>query len=229
AISCFNDRQLLAALGAVGAAANAVVPEMAWARVAVLGALGLVIFLLSIKPTLNLLSPNQAMNAGFDPLGLVNTYGAFGSVTRERYEIVLEGTDEPVLSPSTKWRAYEFKGKPGDPTRRPPQVTPYHYKIDWQMWFAAMGSYRSNPWLLNLVAKLLRGDSGALSLIRASPFPEKPPRFIRAQLYLYKFASSEERSRGLWWHRSYVEPYLPPLSLDEPEFRSILKRMGWES
>src|SRR3954469_19222498 len=103
-------------------------------------ALAVVVAVLSVAPTLNMLSPGQVMNTSFNPLQIVNTYGAFGSVTKERYEIVVEGTDAETLGESTTWREYEFKGKPGDPSRRPPQVAPYHLRLDWLMWFAAMST-----------------------------------------------------------------------------------------
>ena len=111
------------------------------------------------------------MNTSFDPLDLVNTYGAFGSVGRERDEIVLEGTDDPVPGDDADWRAYEFKCKPGDPMRRPCVVSPYHYRLDWLMWFAAMSRPEAYPWTLHLVWKLLHADPGALGLLAGNPFP----------------------------------------------------------
>src|SRR5712671_4742118 len=130
-----------------------------------------VVALLSIAPVTNLLSSRQMMNASFEPLHLVNTYGAFGSITRERYEIVLEGTVEASLTDKTKWLEYEFKGKPGDPARRPPQVAPYHLRLDWLMWFEAMAPSPQSEWFINLLVQLLRGDRGALSLLQTNPFP----------------------------------------------------------
>jgi hypothetical protein len=184
-----------------------------------------VVGLLSIRPVLNLLSSQQAMNSSFDPFHLVNTYGAFGSITRARDEIIIEGTNETAITPSTQWYAYEFKAKPGDPDRKPPQVTPYHYKIDWQMWFAAMSEYRDHPWILNLIAKFLRGDPDALSLIAKNPFPDKPPHYIRASLFEYHF--SRATGRHAWWFRRKLGEYLPPLSLDNQQFMEILKERGW--
>ena len=136
--------------------------------------------LLSIGPVLNMLSPRQMMNASFDPLHLVNTYGAFGSITRERYEIVLQGTDETAVTERTAWREYEFTGKPGDPSRRPPQVAPYHLRLDWLMWFEAMAPSPQSGWFFNLLANLLHGDAATLSLLRSNPFPDAPPRYVRA-------------------------------------------------
>jgi hypothetical protein len=106
-----------------------------------------------------MLSPGQVMNTAFNPLQIVNTYGAFGSITKERYEIVIEGTPSERSPATTKWREYEFKGKPGDPARRPPQVAPYHLRLDWLMWFAAMSSAQDYPWFAELLLKLLEGDN----------------------------------------------------------------------
>ncbi len=188
-------------------------------------ALILLVVVLSAQPAVNLFSRHQVMNASFNPLHLVNTYGAFGSVTRERYEIIIEGTDSDVPHATSLWREYEFKGKPGDVDRRPCVVSPYHYKLDWQMWFAAMSPYQYHPWILNLVAKLLEGDKPVLRLIARNPFPDTPPKYVRAELYRYHFTDSGEK--GPWWRRERVGSYLPPLSLDDPEFRRILKQQGW--
>ena len=184
-----------------------------------------VVLLLSIRPTINLFSREQMMNASFEPLHLVNTYGAFGSVTRERYEIIIEGTDADVPTDDAPWRAYEFNGKPGNPRRRPCIVSPYHWKLDWQMWFAAMSDYRYHPWIINLVAKLLQNDKPVLSLLANNPFPNAPPKFVRAELYLYHFTDSH--ADGAWWKRKLVGPYLPPLSLDNEDFRRVLQEQGW--
>ena len=108
-------------------------------RLIVYGVVGLVA-ILSVAPVRNMLSPTQVMNTSFDPLHIVNTYGAFGSITRERNEIVIEGTDADAITPSTTWREYQFKGKPGDPARAPRQFAPYHLRLDWLMWFAAFSN-----------------------------------------------------------------------------------------
>ena len=113
--------------------------------------LAIVVAYLSIEPVKNMLSSRQRMNASFNPLHLVNTYGAFGSVTRKRYEIIIEGTTDASVTEETVWQPYEFKGKPGDPGRMPPQCAPYHQRLDWQMWFAAMSNIHQNPWLLTLI------------------------------------------------------------------------------
>lgn len=183
-----------------------------------------ILLYLSFKPLKNMISKSQIMNRSFDPWHLMNTYGAFGSITRDRMEVVLEGTLIENPDHHTRWIEYEFKGKPGDPKRCPPQVSPYHYKIDWQMWFAAMSNYRYHPWILNLVAKLLMSNKDVLSLLKQDPFEGQTPKFIRAQLYHYKYT---KRLKDGWWDRTYVGPYLPELSLDDPGFRELLISEGW--
>jgi hypothetical protein len=174
----------------------------------------IVVLLLSYRPARNLLSRHQLMNTSFDPLHLVNTYGAFGSITKERYEIVVEGTEEAVLTPSTTWREYEFKAKPGDVRRRPPQYAPYHLRLDWLMWFAAMSSPMYHPWFVPLVVTLLEADPPTLRLMRTDPFAGARPRFVRATLYLYRFTTPRERRESrAWWVRSRVDEYLQPVSL----------------
>ena len=172
------------------------------------------VVLLSIAPVTNLLSSRQLMNASFEPLHLVNTYGAFGSITRERYEIVVAGTDARTLTPETKWLEYEFKGKPGDPARLPPLVAPYHMRLDWLMWFESMAPVPQSGWFFNRLAGLLQGDAQTLGLLRTNPFPNAPPHYIRAEYYLYKFTTPDERRQnGLWWNRKLVGTFYGPASL----------------
>src|SRR5438874_1077068 len=134
-------------------------------------ALCILVGYLSIAPVTNLISNRQLMNFSFDPFNLVNTYGAFGSVGRERNEIIFEGTADAVITGDTKWKEYEFKAKPGDPNLRPPFIAPYQARIDWQIWFAAMASPAEYPWTLHFVWKLLHNDPGTLSLLASTPFP----------------------------------------------------------
>src|SRR5215472_11241956 len=130
------------------------------------------VVLLSYRPARNLVSRRQLMNASFDPFHLVNTYGAFGSISRRRYELVIEGTADPAPGPAARWLEYEFKGKPGDPRRRPPQVAPYHLRLDWLMWFLPLGTPIPHAWLLALAEKLLANDQPTLRLLRHNPFPD---------------------------------------------------------
>jgi len=176
--------------------------------------LGLLVAALSIPPTVNMLSPNQVMNTSFNPLHLVNTYGAFGSITKERYEIAIEGTAAATVDEQTPWREYQFKGKPGDPARRPAQIAPYHLRLDWLMWFAAMGRAEDEPWFPELMVKLLQGQKDAVGLLAHNPFPDHPPRWIRARIYRYTFTTRAERqATGRWWNRELVREYFPAVSL----------------
>ena len=192
--------------------------------------LAAVVVILSIPVVVNMISRRQIMNTNFNSFHLVGTYGAFGSISRPRYEVVVEGTDDSFVAPTAKWREYEFKAKPGDLRRMPPQIAPYHLRLDWLMWFAAMSSYQDHPWFVNLIAKLLKGDSDTLSLIRLNPFPKHPPKFIRARLYEYHFTNPEEHRRtGEWWTRTYTAEYFPAVSLENATFRKVLQDQGWEN
>jgi hypothetical protein len=175
---------------------------------------------LSIGPVVNMLSPRQAMNTSFDPLHLVNSYGAFGSVGRERYEVVIEGTLDARPDARARWLAYELPCKPGDPSRRPCVITPYHYRLDWQLWFAAMSEAQHEPWLIHLAHKLLRAEPAVLELFARDPFDGKPPRLVRMELYQYRFTRWGERG---WWKRDRVASYLPPVSRDQPELLRYLE------
>ena len=209
AFAAFDD----AALGSVLPIARPVLEPSLPHEVAVILVTVLVLGL-SYRPAKNLLSAGQLMNSSFDPLHLVNTYGAFGSVTKRRFEVVIEGTLDPEPSAASEWREYEFKAKPGDVRRRPPQYAPYHLRLDWLMWFAAFSSPRYHEWFMPLLAKLLEGDRGILALLARDPFAGQRPRAIRAQLWLYRFTTpAERRQTGAWWHRSYVRVYVPAVSL----------------
>jgi hypothetical protein len=228
-LACFDDaflaRLLPARLVRASArAAEAGVPVRAQRLVA--GAVLALVAVLSVAPVRNLLSGRQVMNTSFDRLDLVNTYGAFGSVGRERDEIVLEGTDDPVPGDEADWRPYEFKCKPGDPMRRPCVISPYHYRLDWLMWFAAMSRPEAYPWSLHLVWKLLHADPGVLGLLATDPFHGTPPRFVRATLYRYRFAPPDDPS-GAWWTRERIGTWLPPLSAEDGRLRRFLESYGW--
>ena len=164
---------------------------------------------LSWWPAANMLSRHQRMNTSFNRWHLVNSYGAFGSVTKTRYEVVVEGAGE-----DGEWREYEFKGKPGDPSRLPRQFAPYHLRLDWLMWFAALSPGYAEPWFRVLLQRLLEGDRAVTRLLGRNPFSEAPPRFVRARLYRYRFTTWRElRQTGNWWSRSLVGEFEPPVSL----------------
>ncbi|MFJ6124260.1 lipase maturation factor family protein [Streptomyces griseoviridis] len=185
-----------------------------WYEVLVLAVAALLLGL-GVRPVRNMLSRHQVMNRSFDPLHLVNTYGAFGTVSRVRHEIVVEGTADPVPREDGDWREYDFKGKPGDPLRAPRQFAPYHLRLDWLMWFAALSPAYAEPWFGTFVERLLENDRATLRLLRRSPFPpDAPPRYVRARLFRYRYTTWRElRETGAWWERTCVREYLPPTRL----------------
>jgi lipase maturation factor len=217
-VSAFSD----AALRWAPAAAPSLAARSEWFNVLLYG-LAVAVVALSVQPVLNLFSRNQLMNYSYNPLHLINTYGAFGSITKVRYEIVIEGTLDHVISPKTVWQEYEFKGKPGDPRRRPPQVAPYHLRLDWLVWFLPFSvavTHRGiqfsgyEEWFMRLVEKLLVGDAATLRLLRRNPFGPTPPAFVRASFYRYRYTTWDERkATGAWWNRVFMDTYLPPVSL----------------
>ena len=192
---------------------------IAWAYAALVA-------ILSLGPVGNLLSSRQIMNTSFDRLHLVNTYGAFGSVGDVRHEIVFEGTEDAAITAATAWKEYDFWCKPGTPTRRPCVIAPFQPRLDWQIWFAAMSRPERYPWTLHLTAKLLTNDPGALSLLSTNPFPDRPPRHVRAAYYRYRFAPPGAPD-GAWWERTYLGEWLPPLALDDARLQRFLQAYGW--
>jgi hypothetical protein len=211
-VSAIPDSFIRTLLPGAGAPPALAAPPL-WFMVAV-GAVTALVVVLSYWPVRNLLGGRQLMNAAFNRYHLVNTYGAFGSVTRERYEVVIEGTDADELSEQTVWREYEFKAKPGDPRRRPPQVAPYHLRLDWLMWFAGISPSYAQDWFRPFLTRLLEGDPAVVRLLRRNPFPDAPPIRVRARYYRYRFTSRQKRREtGMWWMRELVGDYMPPVEL----------------
>jgi hypothetical protein len=142
---------------------------------------------------------------------IVNGYGLFRVMTKDRCEIVFEGSAEGV-----EWLPYEFKWKPGDVKRAPGWCAPHQPRLDWQMWFAALEGPQENPWLVGLIVRLLQGSRDVDRLLAHNPFPDKPPRYIRATFYRYRFTTARElRQTGAWWKRQELREYLPAVSLDQ--------------
>jgi hypothetical protein len=183
--------------------------------------------LLSVQPVLNLLSKHQKMNFSYNRFHLVNTYGAFGSVGRERYEIVIEGTADGLVTPATEWKEYGFRAKPGDVRRRPPQVAPYHLRLDWLIWFLPFSVVVTGRgihvrgyerWFLRFLFRLLTGDAELLRLMGRNPFPEQPPRLVRALFYRYRYTDWRTKAEtGAWWTRELLGSYAAPVSLKDLE------------
>jgi predicted DCC family thiol-disulfide oxidoreductase YuxK len=143
------------------------------------------------------------------PLRTFNGYGLFQVMTTSRAEIVIEGSNDGV-----NWQEYEFKYKPGDLKRRPGFVEPHQPRLDWQMWFAALGDYQHNPWLVNFCFRLLQGSPPVLALLAKNPFPDAPPKYIRAVAYEYHFTDTATRKKtGEWWRREPLGIYLPAVAL----------------
>jgi hypothetical protein len=181
---------------------------------------------MSVRPVLNLASKSQAMNLSYNALHLIGTYGAFGSITRERYEVVLEGTEsEDPRSANAKWLEYEHRAKPGSVKRVPPQIAPYHLRLDWMLWFLPFSThvyggevvaYGYELWFLRLVERLLQADRSTLRLLRRDPFAGCAPRFVRARYYRYRYTGWKElRQTGAIWQRTLIGDYLPPMSLED--------------
>ena len=186
--------------------------------------LALLVAWLSVDVVLNLFgSKRQSMNRSYDALHLVNTYGAFGSVGQTRPELVIEGSND-----GQTWEAYEFPCKPGDPSRRPCVITPYHYRLDWLLWFAAeeaerMGALQREAWVLALVHHLLRGDEETLSLLAHDPFAGEPPRLVRVRLFQYRFAAPGSEA---WWEREELGTLIRPVSVDDEALLDALAQYG---
>jgi len=187
-------------------------------RLTVLG-LAAVVAVLSIQPALNLLSSNQSMNRAYDRFSVVNTYGAFGSVGDARYQAIIQGTDDS--SPDgAHWKSYVLPCQPGPVDRRPCLITPYHLRLDWQIWFAGQSTLRRNPWLASLVYQLLRGDDDVTGLFAVDPFPDRPPRFVRVVRYRYRFTDPGQPG---WWVREPAGEIMRPVSADDPGLLDFLR------
>jgi hypothetical protein len=170
----------------------------------------------------------QAMNTTYGPLplSLANSYGAFGTVGKERDVIVFEGTDNDDPTNAADWKEYPYVGSPWDPMRAPPFVAPYQPHLDWQLWFAAMATADDYPWTYNLVWKLLHNDPATLSLFAGNPFPDHPPKYVRAVLYIYHFAPLNNPEHR-YWNRDRQYLWLPAYSTDSPDLLDRLRQQGW--
>jgi hypothetical protein len=180
--------------------------------------LGLVVVVLSLRgPVPNLLSSHQRMNISHDPLRLVNSYGAFGSVTRVRYELEIEATADDPHELGASWRRYRFRGKPGPVDRRPPQVAPRHLRLDWLLWFAAMDPVPTrHRWFVALLEKLLAADPAVLGLLAEDPCEGERPTAVRVVRERTRFTTpAERRADGTWWVREAGEEVVEPVLLDE--------------
>jgi hypothetical protein len=165
----------------------------------------------SFKAPIRWIAPFAALYDAVGPFATINGYGLFAVMTTERPEIILEGSDDNRL-----WKPYAFKYKPGDLEAPPRWTGPHQPRLDWQMWFAALGSCQENPWFIPLAVAVLRGNPAVLDLMGPNPFPGKPPRFFRARLFVYRFTTAREKAQtGAWWARMEKGLYCPVISLRE--------------
>lgn len=155
--------------------------------------------------------PIKQFSYALSPWCLVNGYGLFAVMTTSRKEIVVEASEDAV-----HWEPYNFIFKPGDVNRAPPWVAPYQPRLDWQMWFAALGTRQDSPWFAHFVFQLLRGSSDVRALLQSEPFNGQVPKYVRATLYDYEFTNFDELTRtGAWWRRKYVGLFFPEASLKQ--------------
>ena len=165
----------------------------------------------ALKPDADWPRPLLSVYGRLEPFRIVNGYGLFRVMTKDRDEIVIQGSTDGI-----DWRPYEFKWKPGDLMRPPGWCAPHQPRLDWQMWFAALGAPRENPWLGGLIIRLLQGSRDVSRLLAKNPFPRQPPHYTRALLYRYRFTTlREHRQTGAWWRREELREYLPTVSLDQ--------------
>lgn len=189
-------------------------------RLSTYGAIGVIIVTLPINAWLifsafkPLSRPPRALASLYERLEafrIANGYGLFRVMTKDRCEIVLEGSSDGI-----DWLPYEFQWKPGEVKRLPGWCAPHQPRLDWQMWFAALGTPRENPWFVALIFRLLQGSHEVNGLLANNPFPHKPPRYVRAMFYRYRFTTVDElRQTGAWWKREELREYLPTLSLEQ--------------
>jgi hypothetical protein len=150
----------------------------------------------------------QAMDGLIEPLHVVNPYGLFAVMTTERDEIIIEGSNDEL-----DWHEYEFRYKPGDLTRRPRWNIPYQPRLDWQMWFASLEDPRELAWFARFLQRVLESEPSVIALLQNNPFPDKPPKFLRAQLYEYRYADRDQRAQSRWWDRKLLGSYFPEVHL----------------
>jgi hypothetical protein len=149
--------------------------------------------------------------AALEPFRIANQYGLFAVMTPHRYEIEFQGSND-----GQNWVAYPFRYKPQDVRERPGIYAPYQPRFDWNLWFASLGSWLQNPLVPRTEELLLQGDQDVLGLFAGNPFPNAPPKYVRAVIWQYWFSTPEQkREQGVWWTRQYLGTYAPTITLRE--------------
>lgn len=183
-----------------------------------------VLLWLSLPVMNNLVSQNQIMNTSYNRWAFVNTYGAFGYVGKERFELVISGTSDTRLTNDTEWKEYEFVGKPTDVSAGLPIIAPYQPRIDWQIWFAAQSNSSRQGWLIHLLWKFLHNDPHALGLIKYNPFPDAPPNYIKIDRYLYELEPPFSENT---WKRTFLDKWMSPLSKENQSLIEFIEGNEW--
>ncbi|GAA2896142.1 lipase maturation factor family protein [Microbacterium esteraromaticum] len=210
-----NWATIVIAFSAIGLPAGAEgrqEPGIPLSWIVVTSAIGILYLVLSWPALRNLFASRQLMNASFNRWQLANAYGAFGTVTKQRIEYVVEGTTDADPD-AADWREYEFKGKPTDVRRIPRQFAPYQLRLDWLMWFLPLG--RSlDDWFTMLLVRLLEADAPTLRMLHRDPFDGEQPAWVRVISYRYRFATrAEHRESGVVWVRDRRHVLVRPLGL----------------
>ena len=188
--------------------------ESAWAslRVAAVGVMLSWIFYVTTAEMLWIVFPAlplpRAPVALLEPFRIANQYGLFAVMTRGRYEIEFQGSDD-----GEHWTAYPFRYKPQYLNKPAGIYAPHQPRLDWNLWFASLGSWREYPIVAGTEERLLENQRDVLALFAGNPFPDAPPKMIRVVLWQYWFTSMQEkRSQGVWWRREYLGLYGPTLT-----------------
>lgn len=220
-----SGAQVVLAVAATGVLAAVVRTQKLHGHRTIVAVFAAIVTVLSVPVVGNLLSKRQAMNRSYDRFAIVNTYGAFGSVGMTRNELVIEGTLDPDPETAT-WSAYALPCAPGPLDRRPCLLGPYHRRLDWLIWFAAMSPVPRDPWVIHLVYKLLDGDTLIRGQLAIDPFDGKAPTWVRIRRFVYHL---EPYGSNTWWTRDSEELWLEPVHKDTPGLREAIERFGWPS
>lgn len=193
-------------------------------RVLAVRAICAVLLGLSVAQLRALWSPTLGANPSLESLHLVNSYGSIEPVERERDEVVFEGTWDDVALGDAHWSEYELPCKPGDPARAPCFPSLHPRRLDLRLWQASLGDFRREAWVIRLVDDLLRESPAVTALFARDPFAGRPPLFVRAQRYRYRFATKGETP---YWRREPLGDFVRPFSLKDPALYEFLFRKRW--